>query len=292
MYDPAAVMDHSPEQRIEAATSGVRRLYAILDSPANDWDRHIASARSIIAAIDTTPFMYDASRADEQAWLVNGLQGLAYHEADAGGVADIAEWCVSQWLQILQNHPAHVGALQGMTLFSSNTLSRLVLRLSSLHKSLDCKLWILYLVSPQAAYSWKIFILLLHLPRRSWAAQATKAAQSDVEEGLGQAWLARAQHSLARIHRDEGSSSSGHSSSRTGMATGGATYTSSDEARDVARAAAEADARLHTADYVEARGILLPSTEYFSRAVDAADRTGQQSGDLLALVRCACYVSA
>lgn len=105
-------------------------------------------------------------------------------------------------------------------------------------------------------------------------------------EGLGQAWLARAQHSLARIHREEGSSSSGMSGSRTGIATGSVTYTSSDEARDIARAAVEADARLHTSDYVEARGILLPSTEYFSRAVDMADRIGTQSGDLLALVCC------
>ena len=106
---------------------------------------------------------------------------------------------------------------------------------------------------------------------------------TDNEAGLGQAWLSRSQQSLARIHRDEGSSSSGTSGGRPTTA-GGVSYSSSEEARDAARAAAEADARIHTADYVEARGILLPSTEYLSQAVDLAERTGRLNGDLLALV--------
>lgn len=118
MYDPTAVADHSPEQRIEAAQAEVQRIYGVLASPANDWDRHISSARSVMATIDFTPFMYDANRADEQAWLVAGLQRLAYYEPDAGGVADIAEWCVSQWLKILQHHPEHILALQGAEIWS------------------------------------------------------------------------------------------------------------------------------------------------------------------------------
>jgi hypothetical protein len=80
----------------------------------------------------------------------------------------------------------------------------------------------------------------------------------------------------------EGSSSSGSSGWRGGP--GSHVYTSSDEARDAARAAEEADARLHTPDYVEARGILLPSTEYFTRAVNSAELTGQMTGDLLTQV--------
>ena len=101
--------------------------------------------------------------------------------------------------------------------------------------------------------------------------------------GLGRGWLSRSQRALARIHRDEGSSSSGLSSGRPGTG-GSAAYTSSDEARDAARAAAEADARIHTPDYVEARGILLPSTDHFNRAVTAAERRGLLTGELLALV--------
>ena len=75
------------------------------------------------------------------------------------------------------------------------------------------------------------------------------------------------------------------SSGRPGGGNGnGLGYTSSEEARDAARAAAEADARIHTADYVEARGILLPSTEYFTRAVAVAEQKGSLTGELLALV--------
>jgi hypothetical protein len=95
--------------------------------------------------------------------------------------------------------------------------------------------------------------------------------------------LSRSQPALARIHHEEGSPSSGRGSGRPGTGNG-ASYTSSDDARDTARATAEADARIHTADYVEARGILLPSTEYFTRAVSVAERRGILTGDLLALV--------
>ena len=109
---------------------------------------------------------------------------------------------------------------------------------------------------------------------------------ADTISGLGQAWLARAQAPLVRIHREEGSPSSGSGSGSAGRpgTSGSQTYTASDDARDFARSAAEADARLHTADYVEARGILLPATEYFKKAVEAADSQSQLTGDLLSLV--------
>ncbi len=61
-------------------------------------------------------------------------------------------------------------------------------------------------------------------------------------------------------------------------------YTSSQDAREAERAVIEADARAHTADYVEARGMLIPAVDYFSRAVDAADENGRLSGELLSEV--------
>lgn len=103
--------------------------------------------------------------------------------------------------------------------------------------------------------------------------------------GLGQAWLLRAQNTLARIHRLEGSSSSGTSSGRPASSAGRISLASSDEEREAARQAVEADQRAGTADYVEARGILLPATEYLRRAVETAERTNQVSGDLLSMVR-------
>jgi hypothetical protein len=57
-----------------------------------------------------------------------------------------------------------------------------------------------------------------------------------------------------------------------------------DEAAEIARAASEANSRRHTADYVEARGTLIPATEYLASAVSVADRQGISDGRLLALV--------
>jgi hypothetical protein len=61
-------------------------------------------------------------------------------------------------------------------------------------------------------------------------------------------------------------------------------FTSNDDARENARALLEADARAGTSDYVEARGMLLPSTEYFQRAVTVAERKEVVTGSLLSLV--------
>jgi hypothetical protein len=62
-------------------------------------------------------------------------------------------------------------------------------------------------------------------------------------------------------------------------------YTSAEEANDAERATAEADARAGTADYVEARGMLIPAVDHFSRAIQVAERHNEVTGDLLAEVR-------
>ena len=98
--------------------------------------------------------------------------------------------------------------------------------------------------------------------------------------GIGQSWYARAQPVLARIHRAEGSSSSSGGSSQRSAGR----MTSSEEERQSAAAAAEAERRTGTQDYVEARGLLQPATEYLERAVVAATAQGALSGDLLATV--------
>ena len=56
------------------------------------------------------------------------------------------------------------------------------------------------------------------------------------------------------------------------------------EAAEMARAAGEANNRRHTADYVEARGTLIPATEYLASAVTVAERQGVVDGQLLSLV--------
>jgi hypothetical protein len=99
---------------------------------------------------------------------------------------------------------------------------------------------------------------------------------------IGQNWLLRAQKLLCRIHHTEqGSSSSGSAGSQDPP------LSSSEEQRRAIKATIEAEDRLHSADYVEARGILLPAVEYLKHAVDAAVLRNDLSGSLLSMVRTA-----
>ena len=94
---------------------------------------------------------------------------------------------------------------------------------------------------------------------------------------IGNNWLLRAQKPLAAIHLSEHSSSSSTGSQ-------GPLLSSSEEDRQATRAKIEQEARLHTSDYVEARGILLPAVEYLKRAVDTARAQSKISGTLLSMV--------
>ena len=102
---------------------------------------------------------------------------------------------------------------------------------------------------------------------RQWLVVVQRDPQNvSALRGLGQMWLSRAQPALARIHASQGrSSSGGGNSSRS-------------------ESAAEAERRVGTADYVEARGFLQPATEYLERAVAAASNQDAISGDLLVKV--------
>lgn len=79
--------------------------------------------------------------------------------------------------------------------------------------------------------------------------------------GLGQAWLSKAQYWLAKIHQEEGSSSAGGEEDDT-----------------------VAEKRRHTANYVEARAVLMPAVDFFGRAVQNAQNQHGLTGELLVLV--------
>lgn len=90
---------------------------------------------------------------------------------------------------------------------------------------------------------------------------------------IGRNWLLRSQKSLANIYQAERSSSSSDES-----------LYSRPERRSTDRAIVEAEQRLNTADYVEARGLLLAATECLQRAVIAARAQGSVTGALLSTV--------
>lgn len=118
---------------------------------------------------------------------------------------------------------------------------------------------------------------------RQWLAILQRESQNvEALRGIGQSWLGRAQPVLSRIQPSEGSSSSsGGSSTRSG----GSRSTGEEEQRPGGRTRTEAERRVDTQEYVEARQYLQPATEYLERAVIAATRQGVASGDLLATVR-------
>jgi hypothetical protein len=93
---------------------------------------------------------------------------------------------------------------------------------------------------------------------------------------IGRNWLSRAQRALASIHRAERGSSSGSGASAS------APQSQSEEEDKKARKLTDPEDRVHGADYVEARGILVPATEYFQRAVTATYASGNVDGTVLA----------
>ncbi|KAF2161888.1 hypothetical protein M409DRAFT_69422 [Zasmidium cellare ATCC 36951] len=195
------------EQRITVCKTSLNQIYAMLRSSPQDWRNYINLARTIITHLDSTTFMQQGNRTQEQVWMIAGLQRLAFAEPDSGGVNDIAAWCSRQWLVIYQREPQNLAALRG----------------------------------------------------------------------IGQVWLARAQPVLARIHRNDGGSSSSGGSARSQRSAPGTR-----EEDQSPTQTADAERRAGTSDYVEARGYLQPATEYLERAVSVATAQRSLSGDLLA----------
>ena len=109
-------MNATDEQHVDSARAELRQIQSNVESGDNNWNAHVSTARRIIASIDSTPLMQCPDRAADQTSIISGLQNLAYHDADLGGVQDIADWCVSQWLSIMQRDLENVDALQGMLL--------------------------------------------------------------------------------------------------------------------------------------------------------------------------------
>jgi hypothetical protein len=109
-----ARMNAAEEQRINLAKAELRRVQHAVETGSTNWDAHISAARAIVASVNSTSLMQRADRPTDQAFIIAGLQNLAYHDADSGGVQDIADWCVTQWLKMIQRDPENVHALKGI----------------------------------------------------------------------------------------------------------------------------------------------------------------------------------
>lgn len=97
--------------------------------------------------------------------------------------------------------------------------------------------------------------------------------------GLGHNWLQRAQHTLARIHHDEGNDCSSGSSCQSSKLVNLLCFENI-----LSKIVPHADPQRQGPLYIEARGYLQPAVDFFARAVRSADALGTTSGDLLAAV--------
>ena len=97
--------------------------------------------------------------------------------------------------------------------------------------------------------------------------------------GLGQNWLQRAQATIVAIHQEEDTTSGSSSKQRVPSPP-------SRKLREIDNFAASPprDPRRQGPLYVEARGLLQPAVDFYSRAVSSADSAGTTSGDLLCSV--------
>ena len=102
------------EFAFELLLDEIRALGDRVAQNRSDWPRIISSARSLLRRLNVDAVMQSQRRIPDQAFAIATLQRIAYHDADAGGVQDIAEWCLSQWLRILQNDAQNVDALRGL----------------------------------------------------------------------------------------------------------------------------------------------------------------------------------
>jgi hypothetical protein len=105
--------DGNPEDLVEQVKSIVTLLYEVVTSRPHEWESYLASARSAMAALDHLRFFRDPQRFAEQVWILHGIQDFAFHDADAGSIQDIAEWCQTAWLRVLRNFPENVETLTG-----------------------------------------------------------------------------------------------------------------------------------------------------------------------------------
>lgn len=101
------------EARIEGALREVRRISERNPSAPDSFDQRIHIARTAIATFEATGFMQMPDRNSERTTAISTLQSLAYHDVDSAGVSDIAEWCMNQWLLLLQMNAEDLSALRG-----------------------------------------------------------------------------------------------------------------------------------------------------------------------------------
>lgn len=113
LQTPLDGSDPAEEQRITDILNSVRNLQSSSPTTQTEISARVETARNIISHLSRSPFMSWPDRHDDQIFILNELQNVAYHEADNGGVQDIAQWCLQQFLTMLNRQSESLEALTG-----------------------------------------------------------------------------------------------------------------------------------------------------------------------------------
>lgn len=112
-WSPRDGLDLSTENQLQEAIREVRRIADWHPSTPEAWDQRLQAARTTIRTFDSTGFISLPNHSIDRIFVITTLQRVAYHEVDSDGIADIAEWCVRQWLQMLQRDAQNGAVLRG-----------------------------------------------------------------------------------------------------------------------------------------------------------------------------------
>lgn len=105
-------MDSSLPAEIQDSLSSLDRSLCYKN---NDWDTLVGLARNVINSLQMTSFFNNPKQREQKVYTIEVLQRLAYYDLDAGGVADVAEWCLDRWLQMHETYPEDVAVSKGIS---------------------------------------------------------------------------------------------------------------------------------------------------------------------------------
>lgn len=107
-----------PQELVEYPDKGpvnVEHLLKEVNMSSNNGGEapNVQQARQLMAAVDQSNLMDDPNSFERQVEILIALQNLAFHDADTGGIIDMADWCLRSWLRVLAHHPQDFRVLTG-----------------------------------------------------------------------------------------------------------------------------------------------------------------------------------
>ena len=102
------------EQRIRVCKSGLKQIEDMLHDVPQDQQKLVTLAKTVTKQLDSTSFMLQPSRAEDQIRTLTNLQRVVSLDAGRGGLHDLAIWCYRQWLVIYQRNHQQVESLRSI----------------------------------------------------------------------------------------------------------------------------------------------------------------------------------